>query len=1839
MGKDDPSNGPRWVDDETQQRQQQGSEEGPSLPGMPRLVPTGRSSSPTAFSTPLIGSGVPNSPASVVDLGRTLVLAPSVHSSERTPLAPNQATQTASPLSPLAAAAVSATGVLESASVHSGDGGGVSLPLSPQLQPKSKKSPPANPFLTALEEMSRDGSGDGAHQAGAPMSSQPTITVGTPGTMTVGTRSFADGATTPRAACSGRSKSVNGAAGTAAAAACGGASASAAQQGDDLEGDEDEITRYSGYDLVSDPWSSFGSSVDGEDEEDMKEEMSPLEKPDIKPPEKERMSTCTDMDAILRESAHFSGIRLRWVLLIVFVVVVIVVVLFFVEFRLYTNRHLKTSERSAVFSKAAKVQGNTVSLIVEMMTTFYSIQSASDFSPALLRDVCTRITSAPSIFGQFNRTDGSLITEWPCPVNPHISFSSYMPAILNATNVMQIVDYSPEYALAFQILYNQSGTLIDTDEELDANYGYIYAALLKKSVVGRVLLSNDIPEYSDAVLRSTTEGFITRTSESTSLTNRTVLLHTLTRDVPTYTEVSPKINQLLIADFQKSCEKRKVWNTVVHFDENFAVERSFNAIPEPQLRYTSFFGLLSSVKLCSVLCIRDSDESFRDEAVLCENDDPSNIYFIVHLDEDDPDGGVRIMFIIGVTTVVLMAVLIVLMYFSVVIPVWFMRFQLFHIVGVRQTMSRWKRLFFRCTHGFWIGDIESMNKSLYILGICFNLNKKYVPEHILRHHTAQLAAVGKNYNLLDLLDSSGVRRDNAEENTSEDGGEGKLDDLFDLVNANPNGDDGSWAASGIGEPRSTAHDTGLSRSTNSEVRLAIPTSVSTRRGAAGGGGGLESSTGPNLSRSRQDEGDLLLVGSGAIAAEATPTNLDASGLDHRERSFNTIELDVGDGNNSSRLSVADVQNPSMMTNMMIKRVEDATLMVVKLNTIEAVYHANYRIASRQHRLIVNYLLSRIRHWGGAVYLRTGDCLAAAWNAFDLCANHAEMAVSCAMEVVNSFTVYRRAGLLVGVILHAGAFICGSLEGEKEAFATAFGTATREAVLIADLVVVQKDFGLVVSEPVKQAIASLYDSIIVDVVKGEHDVHPIILFEISPRRKIVAGDPVQLQANQHRFAIQYAKAFSHFLQHEYMDALNVLSAAQSLAPRKFKCHTARIQRLSRFLMAHPQVAPMPYCRYFPAWKRFESVTTRQDEETALRGTVSTLHGSSSSRHRKFVRRGTVEGTGGVEVPSSSAKASHPNSAKNRHRHHHRNDTTGGDRKDVVSLISEGSMTSNGERDNPSVARRLLSLRHQLTSIRTQPDGEEDGILNFRRELQDNLRRAGGGQSTEVLSTPNTFPVLSPCTPTNNNVSFNTDRGQGVGNAGDGGKVKTPSVLSDPANPPPPTETVGNESSGTPLSPGLIPILITPTTASSSAIPLLSSGSGGGGIARPVATFVVPGEERPTEDDQPLQLRSPCGPSTCFPLIPDLEATLVKVSSSPHDGLDDEEKVGAMDAATSATGNGTAANEDETPNISTLNNHNAAIMGSIIQSVGLTLPNGMISPNTSDSGGNGKTPLPRSPAASSPDHSTIPVDIVAKNGIRYQRSERVLGSGSFGSVFLGMDVCSGRLVAIKVIPLPTSREEADMNSMEAEVFIMRLKDPHVVEFISYAFQPQSMAIIMECMLAGSLQNMLTSFKSLPSDTAKAFIRDVLRGLQKLHSMGVVHRDVKPQNVLLTPAGRCKITDFGTSAELTKMVTGSSVHGTPVYLSPEAARGSPVAVSDIWSCGIMYIQLVTGHLPYHPEKLQLPVEVLVYQIGSGLAMPVIPDTLDELELEFAQACLQVQPESRKSAERLLQSPMFAL
>ena len=270
----------------------------------------------------------------------------------------------------------------------------------------------------------------------------------------------------------------------------------------------------------------------------------------------------------------------------------------------------------------------------------------------------------------------------------------------------------------------------------------------------------------------------------------------------------------------------------------------------------------------------------------------------------------------------------------------------------------------------------------------------------------------------------------------------------------------------------------------------------------------------------------------------------------------------------------------------------------------------------------------------------------------------------------------------------------------------------------------------------------------------------------------------------------------------------------------------------------------------------------------------------------------------------------------------------------------------------------------------------------------------------------------------------------------------------------------------------------------------------------------------------------------------------------------------------------------------------------------------------------------------------------NGTRYHRSEKVLGRGATSEVYLGMHD-DGSLVALKSIKIPDlpssptspSRRRAKVDEMEAvlrEINVMStLRHDHIVAYLGPGVVGDRLIIVTEYVSGGSLHGTLEAFQRIPIHSLKRYLGDILRGLEYLHSNGIVHRDIKPHNVLLMIDGQCKLTDFGTAAELSK-ITNTDVTGTPLYMAPEACRGLATKASDIWGVGIMTIELITGKIPYTAEQWGggsfVPTR-FIYMLGHDEAlMPTIPTSLSATAADFVSKCLQRDQTMRPTAAALL-------
>jgi serine/threonine-protein kinase len=200
---------------------------------------------------------------------------------------------------------------------------------------------------------------------------------------------------------------------------------------------------------------------------------------------------------------------------------------------------------------------------------------------------------------------------------------------------------------------------------------------------------------------------------------------------------------------------------------------------------------------------------------------------------------------------------------------------------------------------------------------------------------------------------------------------------------------------------------------------------------------------------------------------------------------------------------------------------------------------------------------------------------------------------------------------------------------------------------------------------------------------------------------------------------------------------------------------------------------------------------------------------------------------------------------------------------------------------------------------------------------------------------------------------------------------------------------------------------------------------------------------------------------------------------------------------------------------------------------------------------------------------------------------LGSGGFGTVFLAKDAWIEKKVAIKV----PHRQSGDFDDLLLEPRLLAALDhPNIVGILTAERVDGVFFIVMEYVKGESLEAVLDREKSLDVPRAVNYIFQILKGVEHAHENQVLHRDLRPANVLVSESGLVKVADFGTSRFLEK-THATTVIGSPPYMAPEQFQGRAVLASDIYSVGVILYQMLTGTLPYFsPNPAQ--IEKLVAQ-----------------------------------------------
>ena len=199
-------------------------------------------------------------------------------------------------------------------------------------------------------------------------------------------------------------------------------------------------------------------------------------------------------------------------------------------------------------------------------------------------------------------------------------------------------------------------------------------------------------------------------------------------------------------------------------------------------------------------------------------------------------------------------------------------------------------------------------------------------------------------------------------------------------------------------------------------------------------------------------------------------------------------------------------------------------------------------------------------------------------------------------------------------------------------------------------------------------------------------------------------------------------------------------------------------------------------------------------------------------------------------------------------------------------------------------------------------------------------------------------------------------------------------------------------------------------------------------------------------------------------------------------------------------------------------------------------------------------------------------------------RVIGDGGMSRVYLAHDIILDRDVAIKVLHYDFANEEELKKRFQREALsATSLTHPHIVNIFDVGQEDELHYLVMEYIAGKTLKDYIQTHGSLSAEHAVSIMKQLVSAISHAHHNGIVHRDIKPQNVLMNGENDVKITDFGIAMALnsTAHTKTNSVIGTVHYLSPEQARGGMATKrSDIYSLGIVFYELLTGQLPFSAE-----------------------------------------------------------
>jgi serine/threonine protein kinase len=251
---------------------------------------------------------------------------------------------------------------------------------------------------------------------------------------------------------------------------------------------------------------------------------------------------------------------------------------------------------------------------------------------------------------------------------------------------------------------------------------------------------------------------------------------------------------------------------------------------------------------------------------------------------------------------------------------------------------------------------------------------------------------------------------------------------------------------------------------------------------------------------------------------------------------------------------------------------------------------------------------------------------------------------------------------------------------------------------------------------------------------------------------------------------------------------------------------------------------------------------------------------------------------------------------------------------------------------------------------------------------------------------------------------------------------------------------------------------------------------------------------------------------------------------------------------------------------------------------------------------------------------------------------VGHGGGGVVHKALHVPTQETVAVKTINvLDADKRHQLVRELKT---LWKASSPYIVDFKGAFFDEDHLYVVLEYMDGGSLQDVLRKAGKIPEAIIGQTTQSIVRGLAYLKKLKMVHRDIKPGNILISRQGQVKLTDFGVTGDLSAAAAEASTFvGTAKYMSPEQLSGRSYGYpADVWALGICLMELATGEHPYSKYKCANQMELLLALENESL--PELPASMFSPDFcDFTSRCLTMEPDDRATVEALLEMPFLRL